>query len=165
MNFYMVCEAVVDREIPVIVDRLLAHQRDAPIYIRIMSPIIGEVELPRGKNLSEKITKLIKFKNAKVTLIVNPWLMDEVKKESEYLQQLEEIGVKVHRKRKIHAKAILLESKRDKAILITSANFTESGFNINKEIGIYILNELCNIYDTIYNYTNELLKERKIEIS
>jgi len=159
----MVVEAVFDRQIGDAVRKLLAYQRDAPIRIRIVSPVIHEVQLPDGEKLSEKIKKLITFKKAMVTLIVNPrWMKKE--EEIELLQTFEDMGVRIHYKRDLHAKAILLDSRTDKGLLVTSANFTPTGLSKQQEIGLYILNDLDHIYQRIYEYTTKLLKETNVSI-
>jgi len=154
----MVVEAVYDRQIRDAVGKLLAYQRDAPIHIRIVSPIIHDTELSDGYMLSQKINRLIKFKDARITLIVNK-KREEDPQEEELLQKLEDIGVKVHRKKELHVKTILLDSRRDKAVLITSANLTPTGLGLQKEIGVYFLNQLNHIYEKIYRYVTHLLKE------
>jgi phosphatidylserine/phosphatidylglycerophosphate/cardiolipin synthase-like enzyme len=154
----MVVEAIHDRQIRDVVGKLLAYQRDAPIHIRIVSPIIHDTELSDGDMLSQKINRLIKFKDARVTLIVSK-KREEDPEEEELLRKLEDIGVKVHHKKELHAKTILLDSRRDKAVLITSANLTPTGLGYQKEIGVYFLNQLNHIYEEIYRYVTHLLKE------
>lgn len=159
----MVVQAVYDREIRDVAGKLLAYQRDAPIRVRIMTPLIHETVLSDGQKLSAKINKLIKFKGARITLLVNPHFMKSAE-EIELLGRFEDMGVKIHCKRDLHAKAILLESRKDKGILITSANLTPSGLGSQQEIGVYILNELNRIYDKINNYTTKLLKETNVSV-
>jgi phosphatidylserine/phosphatidylglycerophosphate/cardiolipin synthase-like enzyme len=161
----MVIEALCDRQIRDVVGRLLAYQRDAPIHVRIVSPFIRDVKLSDGEMLSQKINKLIKFKGATVTLIINPnTLKKKDKNEIGLLEKLEEIGVRIHCKKNLHAKTILLESRTDKGILITSANFTPSGLGSQKEIGVYFLNELDDVYNKIYDYVTNMLKETNVNI-
>jgi phosphatidylserine/phosphatidylglycerophosphate/cardiolipin synthase-like enzyme len=159
----MVVEAIYDRQIRDIVGKLLAYQRDAPIHVRILSPIIHETELSDGEKLSEKIKKLIKFKDARVTLLVNSDFMKN-EKEIELLRVFEDMGVRIHCKKDLHAKAILLDSKRDKGILVTSANLTPTGLGKQNEIGIYILNDLDHVFKKIYDYVTNLLKETNVNI-
>lgn len=159
----MVVQAVYDREIRDVVGKLLAYQRDAPIRVRIVTPLIHETALSDGKMLSAKINKLIKFKDARITLLVNPDFMKS-SEEIELLGRFEDMGVKIHCKRDLHAKTILLEGRKDKGILITSANLTPSGLGSQQEIGVYILNELDHIYDRINNYATKLLKETNTSI-
>lgn len=159
----MVIEALCDRQIRDVVGRLLAYQRDAPIHVRIVSPFIRDAKLSDGEMLSEKINKLIKFKGATVTLIINPNTLKK-KDALELLEKLEEMGVRIHCKKDLHAKTILLESKKDKGVLITSANLTSSGLGSNKEIGVYFLNELEDVYKKIYAYVTDMLKETNVNI-
>ncbi|MEM3612658.1 MAG: phospholipase D-like domain-containing protein [Candidatus Bathyarchaeia archaeon] len=159
----MVIEALCDRQIRDVVGRLLAYQRDAPIHVRIVSPIIRDVKLSDGEMLSKKINKLIKFKDAKVTLVINPKMLNKKDKNViELLERLEEMGVRVHCKRNLHAKTILLESRKDKGVLIASANLTPSGLGSNKELGVYFLNELDDVYNKIYDYVTDMLKETNV---
>lgn len=154
----MVVEVVFDAQIGEAVRKLLAYQRDAPIHIRIASPIIHEVQLPDGEKLSDKLKKLIKYKNARITLIINPKLLKKGEAIN-LLNTLEDIGVRIHCKRDLHAKTILLDSKRDKGFLITSANLTPSGLSKQREIGLYSLNDLDNIFQSLHLYVSKLLKE------
>jgi hypothetical protein len=106
----MVLEGIVDREIRDRVARLLAHQRDAPIRLRIVCPCIRDVVLRDGKTVSQLLKQLIAWRGARVTVVVNPNSMVEEEDRS-FLQELEDTGVKVHCKRDLHAKAILLEQE------------------------------------------------------
>jgi len=161
----MVIEALYDRQIRDVVGKLLAYQRNAPIHIRIVSPIIHDVELSDGEMLSKKIIKLIKFKDAKVTLVINPKMLKKKDKDViELLERLDEMGVKIHCKKDLHAKTILLESREDRGVLVASANLTPSGLGSNKEIGVYFLNELDDVYDKIYDYVTDMLKETNVNV-
>ncbi len=159
----MVISAVYDREIRDIVGKLLAYQRDSPIHVRIITPIIHDTKLSDGEMLSGKILKLIKFKDAMVTLLVNPRFIKK-REEIELLGKFEDMGVKIHLKRDLHAKTILLESRSDKGVLVSSANLTPSGLGSQQEIGVYLLNELVHIYERVYDYTTRLLSETNISI-
>jgi phosphatidylserine/phosphatidylglycerophosphate/cardiolipin synthase-like enzyme len=161
----MVVQALYDRQIRDCVGKLLAYQRDAPIHIRIVSPFVHDVELSDGEMLSKKINKLIKFKHATVTLLISlKPLMKKDKNEIELLEKLEEMGVKIHYKKNLHAKTILLESGGDRGVLITSANFTPSGLGLQKEIGVYFLNEPNDVYEKIYDYVTNMLSETNVNI-
>lgn len=159
----MVIEAVCDREIRTMVERLLAYQREAPIHVRIVTPWIHDTKLS-DRMLSEKIMRLIKFKSASITLLVNPKRMQR-QEEVELLEKFEAMGVKVHYKRNLHAKLILLDSRGDKAVLVTSANLTPSGLETEKEVGVYFLNEQEeNVYRKLDDYVTHLLKETNINV-
>ena len=152
----MVIEAVCDRQIRDTVGRMLAYQHNAPIHIRIVSPLIHDAVLSDGEMLSKKINKLIKFKDARVTLVVNRDFLEEDKVEIELLERLEDMGVKIHCKRNLHAKTILLESRTDKCVLIMSANLTPTGLGTQNEIGVYFLNELDCVHNKIYDYVTNM---------
>jgi len=159
----MVAEAIVDREIRDRITNLLAYQRDSPIHVRIVSPWIHDVVLSDGKTASEKIRQLITFKGALVTLLVNPTRMtgDE---DREFLRQLEDAGVKVHYKRDLHAKAVLLRSRDDIGLVVMSANFTHTGLGIQQEIGVYLLNDLPDLFVKLDKYVAALLKETNLNV-
>lgn len=153
----MVIEASYDRHIKDVVDNLLAYQRDAPIHLRLISPKIHDVQLIED-TLFQKIKRLITHKNALVTMLVNPNGMKS-EKEKDYIKQLEEMGVKVHYKRELHAKIILLDNIKERAVLIGSANLTPTGLYKNKEAAVYFLNDQQQVYDRINSYVTHLLKE------
>jgi phosphatidylserine/phosphatidylglycerophosphate/cardiolipin synthase-like enzyme len=160
----VVVKAVYDREIRDIVKQLLAYQRRAPIHIRIVTPWIHDAELSSKLTLSQLIIRLIKYKDATVTLLVNPKRMTK-EEEIKLLEKLEGAGVKVHYKRDLHAKLILLDSKEDKGVLVTSANLTPTGLGKFKEVGVYFLNEHINdVFNRLYDYITHLLKETNINI-
>jgi len=159
----MVTEAIVDREICDRLENLLAYQRDPPIRIRIVSPWIHEVVLSDGRTLSQKIRQLIAFKRASVTLLVNPTRMT-TPEEKDFLKLLEDAGVRIHYKRDLHAKALLLESARDVGLVLTSANFTQTALSKQQEVGIYLLNELPHIFEKLDRYVTGLLKETNVNI-
>jgi len=154
----MVLEGIVDREIRDRVAGLLAHQRDAPIRLRIVCPCIRDVLLPDGKTMSQHLRQLIAWKDARVTVVVDPRSMAEDDDQS-FLQKLEETGVKVHCKRDLHAKAILLESKREHGLVVSSANLTETGLGRQQEMGIYILNEHRDVFQKLDSYVTGLLRQ------
>jgi len=155
----MVVEAYCDRQIPAVVENLLAYQRDAPIHIRLVSQSVHDFRLPDGRLFSEKLKQLVTFKDAKITMLVNPDKM-QAENDRELLAEFENMGVKVHLKKGLHAKLVLLDSRKDKAALIMSANLTPTSLWKRKEIAVYILNELEHVHAKLYNYTTNLLKEK-----
>lgn len=154
----MVIEAVCDREIIPKIDTLFAYQRDAPIIVRITSPIVTNTGLT-GKTFIQKINDLRTHKGARVILIVNTKDAQQNTTMSNYLQELEDIGVKIHYRNKIHAKIILVEGGNDKGLLLTTSNFTRRGLHVSRETGIYFLNERIDIYDKIKRWVINLIKE------
>jgi len=162
MNNYniMVVSVFFDRELIRVIDSLLAYQRDSPIRVRIVSPNVTPTKLKKY-SFMEKVNRLIKAKNAVITLLVNTDFIKSTYGMENYLQNLADIGVKVHHKRELHAKIVLLETKGgrgDKGLLIMSANITETGLHKQQEVGIYFLNEYDSIYNEVNEYVNKLLK-------
>jgi phosphatidylserine/phosphatidylglycerophosphate/cardiolipin synthase-like enzyme len=154
----MVTLVVCDREIRDVVTKLLAYERKGPIQIRMVSPRIHDARLTDGWTLSRKINFLIKFKGASITLIVRRKTKEDIKEE-ELLQNLEDMGVRIHFRKNLHVKTILLDSAVDKAVLISSSNLTPTGLEIQREMGAYFLNERSHIYERVDRYITELLKE------
>jgi phosphatidylserine/phosphatidylglycerophosphate/cardiolipin synthase-like enzyme len=157
----MVLEGLVDREIRDKVSILLAYQRDSPIHVRIICPLIRNVVLPDHKTISQKLRQLITNKSALVTLVVNPRWMKKTKEDRSFLQGLEDAGVKVHYKRDLHAKAVLLDSKHEYGLLVSTANLTTTGLDRGQEVGIYILNDHREVFEKLDRYITGLLKENK----
>lgn len=158
----MVIEAVCDRELITKIDQLLAYQRDAPIHVRIVCPRVSKTELIK-ESITEKIKKLIKFKDALVMLLIDPkYLKKDVAGAdllNNYIKELEDIGVKVHSKRNLHAKIILVENNTEKGLLLMSSNLTHTGLHISKEAGVYFLNEKTYVYDKLKRYVTDFIKE------
>ena len=154
----MVIKTVCDRDIRDVVTSLLAYQRDAPIHIRMVSPRICDAILSDGDKLSEKINDLITYKNALVTLVVKKkGIKDD--KEDEILQTLQDMGVKIHFRKNLHVKTILLTTNKEKGVLITSSNLTPTGLGSQREMGVYFLNEMDHIHERVDRYLTKLLGE------
>jgi hypothetical protein len=66
--------------------------------------------------LSRKIKFLIKYKQASITLIVRK-KDEEDTEEGALLKSLEDMGVRIHFRKNLHVKTILLDSPSDKAVL------------------------------------------------
>lgn len=96
MNWYaglkLDVEAVFDREIRDKLTQLLAYQRDAPVRLRIVTPCIGNAKLADGLLILDKLRRLINFKYARVTLIVDEKGMEE-EPDQEFLEALGESGL------------------------------------------------------------------------
>jgi phosphatidylserine/phosphatidylglycerophosphate/cardiolipin synthase-like enzyme len=73
------------------------------------------------------------------------------------LKDLFERGAKVYHNKRAHAKLILVKSKSEKLVLITSANFTNSGLHQMLEIGVDGLNIDQDTYDQFEKYIIEKL--------
>jgi phosphatidylserine/phosphatidylglycerophosphate/cardiolipin synthase-like enzyme len=152
-------EIVVDREIRDKVTQLLAHQRVAPIRLRIVAPWISNANLSDDQTLVRKLQRLITYKYAKVTLIVaDDW---RKKKESEpILKDLAKIGVRIHYKKQLHAKMVIIsngQNGREKGLIISSANMTDTGMSSNREAGVFLLNE-PELFERANTYFTDLLK-------
>jgi phosphatidylserine/phosphatidylglycerophosphate/cardiolipin synthase-like enzyme len=124
----------------------------------MVSPIVHDAALTDGVMLSNKINYLIKFKQASITLVVLKKNREDTKEEA-LLKNLEDMGVKIHFRKNLHVKTVLLDSPADKAVLISSSNLTPNGLGKQKEMGAYFLNELDHIYDRADRYVTNLLKE------
>jgi len=64
---------------------------------------------------------------------------DEIKK-------LEDVGIRFHTIKNLHAKIITVENNKEKCVLITSANLSNQGYYEAHEVGLY-----CQNHDNIYN--------------
>lgn len=153
--------SVLDRELIQVLRSLLAKERREPIHIRLVSPHIGDFEA-NGETLLEKLTVLRTKKNAAILLLLDRKshnnyikqhgdLPDEIKK-------LQDVGVRVQTIRNLHAKIVMVENKREKCLLVTSANLTDTAYHKSHEVGIYIQSEREDIYDSFGKYVTELLK-------
>ena len=156
-------EAVFNREIRDKLTQLLAYQRDAPVWLRILTPWIGNAKLSDGKTLLEKLRQLINYKYARVTLIIDKeWMEEEAdEEEKEFLRSLEDMGVRLYSAKQLHAKMTLVingPNDREKSLIISSANLTDSGLSNLKEAGIYVLNDPAELFDKANSYFTDLLK-------
>lgn len=150
---------VVDRQIRDKLTKLLAIERDAPIRLRIVAPWIGNPKLSDDRTLIQKLQRLIVYKYAKVTLIVDDgWRRKEENKQ--ILNDLAKIGVRIHYKKQLHAKMIIISNgpkDREKGLIISSANMTDTGLGTTREAGIYLLNE-PELFDKANAFFTDLLK-------
>ena len=153
----MTLEACTDRDLPEKVRVLMAHQRDAPIHLRIMTQRIHDFELPGGQTFLGQAKRLVAFKDAVISVVYDPRVMDD--EEAVFLQDLVDAGVRVFPKRGTHAKMVLLESRNEKGALVMSANLTPTGQWQAKEAGVFILNEFGEVFSKLYGYIGGLLKE------
>lgn len=153
----MTLEACTDRELPEKVRVLMAHQRDAPIHIRMMTQQIHDFNLPDGQTFLAQAKRLVAFKEAVISIVYDPKMVDD--KGEAFLQDLVDAGVRVFPKRAAHAKMVLLESRNEKGVLLMSANLTPNGQWKAKETGIFILNDFEEVFSKLYGYIGALLKE------
>jgi HKD family nuclease len=149
-----------DRELPNAVKTLIAYQLPAPIDLRIITPHITDFDI-EGKNFSQRVMELRSYKGAKISLLVDrKWITDyQLKNEGqkpEFIEALEDIGVSVLTVRNLHAKILLLTAGKEKALLIGSSNFTQTGMYISHEADIYFLNDNSGVLEDIESYVTKL---------
>jgi len=127
--------------------------------VRIMTMNIGDFYLKSGSDLF--LTKIYRLLNAGVVVTILIGGREEKFKSNKelllLLKDLIEWGAKVYYNKRAHAKLILVNSKREKLVLITSANFTKTGLYDNYEIGVGYLNMEENIYKQFERYITEKL--------
>lgn len=159
----MAIEAVFNREIRDKLTQLLAYQIDPPVSLRIVTPWIGDAKLTDELTISQKIKRLISHKFAKVTLIVDDYWVKEkaTQDDREFLKTLGDMGVRVHLRKKLHAKMVLVANgpnDRERSLIISSANLTDTGLSKQKEAGIFMLNEPRELFEKANSYFTHLLK-------
>jgi len=155
----MIIEAVVNQEIRDKINLMLAYQRDDPILVRIICPKIRNVPLTSdGKNLVfDKIKKLIDNRETLVSLIINPtWMIND--EDKKFLDDLKNIGVKIHANNNLHAKLILVQNDNEKLALIGSANISRRGLFGHDEASVFFLNKDEQVYEKLFDYITRMLK-------
>lgn len=152
-----------DRELPSRVKTLIAYQLRAPIDLRIITPHISDFDV-EGKNFLQRVIELRSHKNAKISLLVDrKWITDYQLKNGgqkpEFIKTLEDIGVSVLTIRNLHAKILLLTAGKEKALLLGSSNFTQTGMYISHEADIYFLNDNSGVFEDIEGYVTKLYRD------
>ena len=105
-----------------------------PNRVRILTSTIGPFDV-NGSTFATRL-KLLLANGALVTLIFgeDPSRMESGKQR--HVMELHRFGVKVFHNPRMHAKLVLAEGKRGRALLLGSANMTGSGFWRNYELGL-----------------------------
>ena len=132
-------------------DSIIAIFQGNPQRIRITTLNLHDFKLDGGIKFSEKIVKMVN-RGIRITIVIgeNPFYMaKKAKKElifKEYLKSLKKIvdtnRVNAYYYYKIHAKVLLAESENFASAIVTSANFTPTGFSAgikgSLEVGCYL---------------------------
>ena len=150
-----------DRQLPTIIKRLTAYQNRAPIRLRIVTMHIKEFEVEDGRRFSDTILKLRTYKNATVSILVDrKWILRAKLKNGgnkpQFIQDLEDMGVRIMAVRDLHAKIILLSSGKRKALLVGSANFTSTAIHKQHEADVYFDNDNLHVIDEMDKYITKL---------
>ena len=157
----MTIRACCDRELPGVVKTLTACQLPAPIHLRIVSPHVSEFDI-ESEAFAKRLLKLISHKNAAISLLVDrKWISDCILKNGQkpkLIEELEEIGVNIMTVRDLHAKIILLDAGKEKALLMGSSNFTHTAMHISHEAGVYLLNDVSGVIERIDEYVSRLYR-------
>lgn len=105
---------VVDRNLPNRLSSMLAYQRREPIHLRLVSQHIFDFKLD-GTSIFQILKRLKTKKNASIALLLDRKRYadapENIKKE---IQELEDIGVKFHKIRNLHAKLVTVENNQVK---------------------------------------------------
>ena len=150
----MVVEAVYGDKLENRLKDLLAYQR-SNITLRIVSQHIHNTKIV-DESLKDKLRRL-RNRQARIVIVIDRKVLANDRKEQELMDELEEIGVGVYYKQKVHAKIILLESQSDNGLLVSSANISDTALHNSREAGIFILNDHKEVLDDIKSYTNQIL--------
>jgi hypothetical protein len=161
LSLPMTIIACCDRELPKVVKTLTAYQLPGPIHLRIVSPHISEFDI-ESEAFSARLLKLKSYKNATISLLVDrKWISDYVLENGqkpELVEGLEEIGVNIMTVRDLHAKIMLLNAGKEKALLMGSSNFTRTAMHISHEAGVYLLNDTSGVIERIDEYVTGLYR-------
>ena len=127
--------------------------------VRIMTMNLGDFYLKSGSDLF--LTKIYRLLSAGVvvTILIGGRVEKFDQKTKSLLKDLVERGAKIYYNKNTHAKLILVNSKHEKLVLITSANFTKTALYKNYEIGVEYLNMEENIYKQFERYIIEKVKD------
>lgn len=137
-------------------DRLgqLLHVDRKNVKIRMISQHVYDVNI-KNMPLLKKLERLIRH-NGRVVLIIDREVYGKSHAVQKAVEELENINVRVFVKRNIHAKIVLLEAKNDKGFLLSSANLSHTALHINREAGIFLMNEPT---EALFNQVNEFFKK------
>ena len=122
--------------------------------LKIFSQHVHEASINDVK-FSKKLEQLVKSKT-QVIIVINRRVLARDKKEQEFVQELDEIGVRVYPKKFIHAKLVLLEGKSE-GLLVSSLNITDTAIHQNKEAGIFIEDDEKNLITEAKSYISTIL--------
>lgn len=155
-----------DREIPTVIKRLTAYQNPEPIHLRIITMHIKEFEVDNGKKFSDAILKLRTYKDATVSILVDRRWISKAKQANggntpPFIQNLENMGVRIMSVRGLHAKMIFLSSGKRKSLLIGSANLTPTAMHKHHEADIYLNNDNLHVIDEMNKYIINLFQNAR----
>lgn len=151
----------LDRELPKRLKSMLAIERPEPINIHLVSQHIFDFLLD-ATSIFQILKRLRTVKNANVVLLLDrkKFLVAPAKIRAE-IKNLEDVGVRVHTIRDLHAKIVTVEDNQGKYILLTSANLSHQGYHESHEVGLYCYD--CRIddeefFNTFSRYITNLIK-------
>jgi len=148
---------VVDRDLPNRLSSMLAYQRRGPIHLRLVSQHIFDFMLD-GTSIFQILKRLKTKKNASIALLLDRKRYadapENIKKE---IQELEDIGVKFHKIRNLHAKLVTVENNQEKCLLVTSANLSHNAYHKAHEVGLYCQNHDESVFDSFKTYITRLI--------
>ena len=158
---FVTITAVLDRQLLDRLKSMLAYQRRQPIHLRLVSQHIFDFSLD-GNSIFQILKRLRTSKNASITLLLDKkrYLSAPQIIKTE-IQKLEDVGVKVHAIRNLHAKIVTVENNQEKCVLVTSANLSNRAYYRAHEVGLYCHNDIHGIFDDIKKYITELIKSQK----
>jgi phosphatidylserine/phosphatidylglycerophosphate/cardiolipin synthase-like enzyme len=152
---------ILDRELPKRLKSMLAIERPEPINMHLVSQHILDFMLD-GANIFHILKRLRTMKNANVVLLLDrKRFKNAPTKIKAEIKNLEDVGVRIHTIRNLHAKIVIVEDNQDRNILITSANLSHQGYYVSHEVGLYCYD--CSrddkeFFNTFSRYITNLIK-------
>ncbi len=149
----MVIEFVSGHSLEFRLNQMITARRGLK-QLKIVSQHIHNATI-NGVPFRKKLEQLIRSQ-VKVIIIINKRTLKNDPTEQEFVSDLiENLGVTIMFRRSVHAKMVLLTGATD-SLLVSSLNISNTAIHENKEAGIFIENERCDLISNAQKYISEI---------